>query len=400
MKIKYIDNDITKGIKYDLKRLVDVYNSLHIPKEFFKPPFRELETHKYIIELSERSTGKTTNWLLFGLCMNKEYGTIIQYIRSKETMLAPKFSTELVSVINEYKNGEYIKILTNGQYNFLFYHWGKFYYAKVDETGKIIEKAERHCIQCLSVDKNFDYKSSYNAPTGDFILYDEFIGKYYPFNECIDFFDLCSTIIRKRHSPIIVMLANNINLNSPYFEEFQISKEVRKAKKGCPMSICTELGTKIFFEIIDIKQTESKKEHNNLFFGFKNTKLASITGSDTWAFESVPHIPKCDYEVIENRLYIELNNFDLIQTEIVYSEELGGYCLFVHKANKAKKDSVILTLSNERKANYLYGTGNKKIHNLLYDMLAKRKVFFSTNEVGTDFKSFIRNAKENLYDIK
>ena len=90
-KIKYIENDITKGIQYDYKHLNNVYDSLNIPKTVFKPPFMELENNQYIIELSDRSRGKTTNWLLFGLCMNKEYGTIIQYIRSKETMLAQKY---------------------------------------------------------------------------------------------------------------------------------------------------------------------------------------------------------------------------------------------------------------------------------------------------------------------
>lgn len=399
MKIKYIENDIKNGIDYDLKTLVNEYKALSIPKDVFKPPLQELENHKYIIELSERSTGKTTNWLLFGLCMNKHYGTIVQYVRAKESMLAPKFAVELVTVINEYKEGYYIKKLTDNRYNSLTYHWSKFYYANIDENGKIIERSEKHCIQCLSVDKNADYKSGYNAPLGDCIIFDEFISKYYSFNECIDFFDLCSTIIRKRKSPFVIMLANTINLNSPYFEEFEIAKEVRKAKKGIPIRICTEYGTRIFFEIIDTQNTKVKEEHNRLFFGFKNPKLSAITGQGTWAVENVPHIPDIEYETVERRLYIELNNFEYLQVEVIYEKEIGN-ALFVHRGKEPKKDSVVLTLSSERKNNYFYGLGNKKIRALILSMLSKRQVFYSSNEVGSDFKNFVRMACDNQYDLK
>lgn len=398
-KIKYIENDITKGIQYDYKHLKNIYDSLGIPKTVFKPPIMELETNHYLIELSDRSRGKTTNWLLFGLCMNREYGTIIQYIRQKETMLAPKFATELVTVINEFNNGQYIKNLTDNKYNALTYHWGKFYYALIDENGKILERAERHCIQCLSVDKNLDYKSGYNAPLGDLIIFDEFLSKYYSFNECIDFLDLCSTIIRQRFSPRIILLANTIKTTSQYFEEFTIQRSVRGMEKGEHKNIVTDGGTHIFFEILASDTSENKQKHNTKFFGFKNPKLASITGSSTWALENVPHIPQCEHEVINNRLYIELNTYEYLQCEFVCRHDNMSNALFVHYANKPKSDSIILTLSNDRKERYLYGTGNKKIHNLLYNMLAKRNIFYSSNEVGNDFKNYLRSCKENPYDL-
>lgn len=401
--LEYIDGKVENGIKYDLNKINALYKKLKTPKGVFKPPLQALENHKYIIELSERSTGKTTNWLLIGLCMNVLYGTTIQYIRQKESMTSPSFAEELVSVIVSYKNGQYIEILTDGKYNSMFYHWKKFYFCKVDDTGKVVEKAPTHCIQMLSIDKNFDYKSSYNAPTGDLILFDEFLSKFYNYNEAIDFFDLCSTIIRQRKSPFIVMLANTIQLRSNYFEELMIQRNVASAKKGQPISITTELGTKIYFEIIDRPSNAEKQEHNRLFFGFNNPKLASITGGATWAFEQVPHIPQIEYTVIEKRLYIQLSNYEYLQCEIVDTET--GIKIFVHKANKPHYDSIVLTLTEDRTNNeidgvFMYGLGNRKIYNLLINTLAKRELYYSSNEVGYDFKNYIRQAKQNPYGLE
>ena len=83
----FIDGKEERGLLYDLRAIKKVYDSLGIPKEFFQLPWSALSNDKIIIELSERSTGKTTNWILFGLCMNKLYGTVIQYIRATENML-------------------------------------------------------------------------------------------------------------------------------------------------------------------------------------------------------------------------------------------------------------------------------------------------------------------------
>lgn len=397
--MEYINGKIEYGIKYDFNKIMKEFNRLKCPKDAFKPPLYLAQEHKYIIEMSERKSGKTTNWLLVGLCMNKLYGTVIQYIRERESMLSPSYATELVSVINSYNNGQYISILTDGRWNCLYYHWKKFYYGKRDDEGTLIEKSEQHCIQLLSVDKNFDYKSAYNAPTGDIIIFDEFIGKNYTFNEAIDFFDLCDTIIRYRQSPFIVMLANTINRHSPFFEELCISKQVMKAKEGEPLSITTEMGTKISFEILKPKSGSEKVFHNSLFFGFNNPKLSAITGGCTWAYEAVQHIPKDGYRIINKSLYIHLSTFELLQCEIAMHEK-DVLAMHVHRASKTYSDSIILTLNvEELDSKHLYGTGNAKIHNLIYRLLAMRRIYFSTNEVGSDFKNYIQMAKQNPYNI-
>lgn len=84
-KIRYIDNDPVKGIKYDYAKINKMYRSLGIPDEYDYTqivPF-ENENLKWYNLNSERSVGKTTNLLLYGMCMNAMYGTQIQLIYNR-----------------------------------------------------------------------------------------------------------------------------------------------------------------------------------------------------------------------------------------------------------------------------------------------------------------------------
>lgn len=389
---KYINDDFKLGLEYDFRKIKKLYDSLGIPPMFSVVPWTALPQNKYFIDLSDRSTGKTTDWLLFGLCMNSIYGTVIQYVRGLESELAPSHAEKLVEVLRSHDEGEYIKKLTNGRWNSIYYHWKQFFYCNVDENGERVEASSKAIIQCLSVDKAFDYKSSYNAPLGDLVIFDEFIGKYYRPDECIYFFDLTKTIFRERHSPIVVMLANTINLSSPYFEEMEISRQVRGMVKGERRQCVTEKGTRIYVEILDAGVTKSKtrKKMNELFYGFKNPKMNAITGEGLYAYESVPHIPKHDesFYYIQRNIYIETGT-DLLRVEYAYVDAIG-YHFEIHKASDTYADSVILSLEWKEDPRYMWGLGNSRLTKIFAKMISNRKIVFSSNEVGTIFYDYVR----------
>lgn len=390
--MKYIKNRVDLGIEYDFKAIEKKYKSLGVPDLYYTPPFPAIPRNKYFVGMSDRSTGKTTNWLLYGLCMNSLYGTIVQYVRSTQDELSPSHAAKLIEVIVSYNNGEYVRKLTDGRYNSIYYHWRAFYYCTVDESGKRVETSDKECIHCLSIDQAMTYKSTYNAPLGDFILLDEFIGKFYRPDEAINFLDLTKTIMRERHSPIIVMLANTIKLTSPYFEEFEISRDVRGMKKGDIRQCVTERGTKFLVEIIDAEITKSpaRQEMNTLFYGFKNPKINAITGEGLYAFESVPHIPKRDdsWYCIANNIYIE-TGLDLLQAEYCYNDTIG-YHFEIHRGNRIYDDSYVLSLETVEDRRYLWGFGTKKMQSVFGKMMIDRKLTFSSNEVGTIFNDYVR----------
>lgn len=393
MKIKYIGNDIKRGIEYDWRLIEREYKKLGAPEEFFTPPWAAITRNKYFIDLSDRSTGKTTAWLLVGLVMNKLYGTVVQYVRPTEEELAPSHAEKLVDVLRTYDNAHYIKELTDGRWNSIYYRWRAFYYCNVDEaTGERVEVSNVEIIHCLSIDKANDYKSTYNAPTGDIVILDEFISRFYRPEEAIAFLDLTKTIFRERHSPIIVMLANTIKLSSPYFEEMEISRQVLGMQKGEVRQCVTEKGTKIFVEIIDaaVSRSESRSIMNKLFYGFKNPKINAITGEGLYAYESVPHVPQHDdsWYAITRNLYIE-TGLDLLQMEYCYNDALG-YHFEIHRANKTYDDSIILSLDVVQDGRYLWGFGTKRLQTIVGRFLMERRFYFSSNEVGTIFNDYVR----------
>lgn len=401
MKIKYINNKESLGIDYDWNLIRKEYNKLGVPSDYYDIPWKAIqEGNKYIMSLSERSTGKTTNLgLLVGLVMNKLYGTLVVYIRPTEDELSASHANKLVDVIKSYNEGNYIKMLTDGEYNSIYYHWRQFYYCFVDETGEIIKKSSKPIIQLLSIQRSQDYKSTLNVPLGDWIVLDEFIGKYYRPDEAVHFLDLLKTIIRDRMSPVVCMLANTININSPYFEEFEISKEVRKMTKGDKRTLVTDRGTKIYVEIINlVRKDNTHSIFNSMFFGFKNPKIASITGGDVWAFDCVPHIPRVDNKtILVNNLYIE-NNLELLKVELVKCEGMKAH-LEVHRATRTYDDSIILTIGEIKDNRHFWGLGPKSLNTFLSKYITNRQVYYSSNEVGSIFKDYLNQyiSLKNLY---
>lgn len=398
MKYKFIQDNSLFGIDYDWGLIEKEYKKLPLPDTAYKFNFKAIRKMgaKYLNILSKRGTGKTTAFLLVGLVMHKLYGTIVQYLRQTEDETAPSFAEKLVEVIRTYNDGEYVKQLTDGQYNDIYYHWKQFFYCLRDENGNIIEKSDNPIIQVLSIDKAYDYKSSYNAPLGDWIIVDEYIGKYYRNDAFVNLMDLLSTIIRKRKSPTICLLANTLSVMSPWFEEFEISRDVREVKKGEGRLIITSKNTRIYFEIYDPDtnpaQNQETKTFNELFFGFRNPKLSAITGDAVFNFEVVPHIPPKErpFEKLTNNIYIDCG-IDLLKVDFCIDEIIGLHAR-ITKASRTYDDSIILSIDMDKIVNdkrYLYGLGHKRLKDLFNKCLNARSFLFSTNEVGAFFKDYL-----------
>lgn len=380
MEVKYIQDDKNKGILYDWQLIMREYRKLGCPNNVYDPTKLPLNRAAYFNLLSERSTGKTTNILLIGMIMNKLYGTVIQYIRTNEYMIMNKIIAELFKTIREYR---YVEKLTDGKYNDVQYSARKWYYVKVDDCGDIIERSPFHFMYCLSTDKNENYKSSYNAPTGDWIIYDEYIGKHYRMNEFVYFMDLLKTIIRDRQSAKIILLANTIDKHSEYFNEFEIYDEVQLLEVGNSDIYQTELGTNIYVELIaDKKENALKTYLNKLYFGFKNPKMNAITGGD-WATNNYPHIVR-GWNKIMGGIYIEYHDKYLSLDFVEYPGK--GYYINVRRASMVYDDSIIYSLNEPKDLRYRYYMGaGDNLDRLIVKMVRNHRVLFQDNACGTIF---------------
>ena len=395
-KLEYIDNNVEMGVKYDyalikktIKKLglypkgkkgedTDVWNPLHVP----------FDKAKWFVFMSLRSKGKTTNFLILGLIMNKLYGTVTQYVTQTEPQLFPKNTKGLYNVII---SNDYVRKITDGKWSSIVLKARRWYYCNYDDSGKISEMSKDYFCIMVSIDKQETLKSIHNEPLGDLIIFDEFVHKYYMPNEFIEFTQLISTIRRIRQSPIVVMLSNTVNPYSTYFSELEVSDEVLSMEAGDKQIITASGGTNVYVEIIDPKQTKQRITSDRMFFGFKNPLLGAITGNTLWAIKNYPHIERDEEaETLTRRFYVLYNN-KLVNLELVQSSL--GLVVYCHKATKTYDDSIIYTLGEIRRPLDRYQLGYSKIDKAIWNCFKLNKFYYSTNDIGTIIENYINDCK-------
>jgi len=392
MKIEYINGNPLDGIVYDFNFLRNEYRRLKCPKDVYNPSHLPFESCKWLVTLSERARGKTTNLLLFGMLIWWHYGTGICYLRSNEQMIMPKASKDLFSNIISWG---YVEKISKGKYNTIVYKSRRWYFAHVDEDGNIDNQApDSFCIM-LSIDKNEQYKSVLETKN-DFIIFDEFIERYYYPQQFVLLCDLIKTIARARQSVMICLSANTIDLNSPYFNELQIRDKIENMTQGENAIVTTPKGTKVFVEILGKKTEKAGKKQallNRLYYGFDNPKLASITGSDTWAMFNYPHTPK-EFKILSKNHYLEYND-KLINMEICQTAD-GVRFVNCHFATNTYEDSVIYTLDFSTDRNYRYAFGITKVDKYLWEFYNKNLFTYADNTVGSLVEKFVDSVKKGV----
>jgi len=393
-EIKYHDNDINKGIVYDWEKIRKEYKKLNCPKGVYNPLKPDYDIFGYNICMSDRSEGKTTNPLLLSMIMNEMYGTIGHYIRQSTNALTPKLLGNLFNTILKFG---YVEKITKGLWNSVFYYGKKWFYCNRDDNGKIEEKAEQHFLYCIGLNESDDLKSSYNCPTGDFILFDEFIQlSGYGYSDFIAFTDICKTITRDRISPIILMMSNNIDFTSPWFDELCIRDDVNTMQMGDIRQIETELGTHIYLEILPENTSEQRELVNRRFFGFPNPKLAAITGKGTWAGESYPHIKYVKDDsarVLYNKLYCKQSG-KLLKLQLVKHPDIG-YCVYVVPATRIPENAYILTHQDITDKREIFGFGKSgTLLDTYWTLYKANKFYYASNLTGVLFRGYIKAVKE------
>ena len=388
MKREYINGIKDNGIKYDFNEINKLFKSLNVPKDVYSPIHLPFDTCKWFVTLSERSRGKTTNLLLYGMCIYQLYHTGICYIRSSESMIVPKQSKDMFSNIITWG---YVERLTDGEYNTVEYKSRRWYLAHVDEDGNIDKKdMDAFCIM-LSIDNNEKYKSVLETKN-DFIIFDEFIERnYYPY-EFISFCDLVKTILRDRQSGMLCLASNTIDRLSPFFKELEISERVETMEQGDQEIITTPQGTRIYVEILGKKPPKANKRQslvNRMYYGFNNPRLASITGSSTWNIDNYPHTPK-NFKILLRGHYISYND-KYIALELCQHNDI----IFVncHFATQVYDDSIIYSLKEPQTARDRFKTGHTKLDKYIFEKYKRNLFKYADNTVGSLVEKYLNVCK-------
>lgn len=371
------------------KAAIKLYKTLNVPADTMDILKEVLPNEKtWNIILSARARGKTTNILLWGICLHEKYGIEIQYIRQREQQIQPKYSEKLFEIINNVEYG-YVEKLTNGAYNTIKVFRRKAYFSKVDDEGNEIERAEQPFLTFLCVEKNLDYKSGYNAPNGDFIVFDEFLTTAgYLTDEFPRLNDLLSTIIRSRETAHIYLLGNLIDRYSIYFDELQLNDIISEINYGEHRHLqCGDTTLHLFM----LPKTSEKQTKINLkYFSWLNPKLNAITtNTGLWALNIYPKPPKGDFIRLARR-QIHLNG-KYITLEMRYSNTDGSHYVFCFAENY---DNTIIQFDIDNGAYYnqlyRYGFGYTETDKYFYQLYKLGRYYFSNNSVGALFESYIK----------
>lgn len=398
---------------YNIREIEKELNKLNIPNKYRNIPVKEVLTNNYTMIISIReNSGKTTEGLLIGLILNKLNHVTIEYIRSDNNQTRRKSVENLFGTIIQCG---YIEKIFKGKYNSVTYmsQQKKFFLVKRDEDGAIIEKGEKPVCAVHSNEEWSTLKSTYNNPSGLFIFYDEFMDSdRATMNQWEEFMNNISTIGRPDsrrdddNSSLVhvLMCGNNSNVYSHWFDDFCISDKVRELSFGHAFREKTEMGTTIYFKLLDPDEGIKKKvkEGRIDFFGFNTKKAAAFTGISEWSGKTFPHLEidlnSKDVLKLYDRVFIRHRN-KLIQLEYYTSSECG-YFVFAHFASEPyKNDNIILTL-NPRKKNEVYGRGeydnNERKYKLLrqfFRLRAEDRFRYASNFVGEILDDYERNIR-------
>lgn len=401
-KIKYIDDDVNHGIIYDWGKIRKRYEELNCPPEYYSPVNAPFETCRWIMEYSMRSVGKSTGWFLLCMIMNAMYGTRMMYIRQAEENIKPKHSENMFDAV---KIHGYVYKITKGRWNSVWYNARKWYFVNVDPDGKVEEKAQDPFCHIISVDRGSDIKSVGNYPTGDMIIYDEFINKQYRQDEFVWFCDLLKTIQRDRLSCHIVLLGNNTDVSNQWFAETETLYAAYKLKPGQSTIHTTHKGTNVYVEYIghDGRRSALLDLMTELYYGFENEKLGAITGAG-WSIDPANIMPKGDFKIAVNNLFIK-SRYRHLKLDIGVHPDIGLACNVHFYSKVASMDDgtlyevhpptgnkIILTNESIRDREHVYGKGTGKLKELLTKLINENRMYFSDNLAQAEFLNYWSNV--------
>lgn len=379
---------------FDVELVKKEIRKLKIPKEYFKMDLEAINKHDISMFLSVRKdAGKTTQSLLIGMVLNKLYGYEIEYLRIDDSQTREANIDNIFSVITKF---DYISKIYDGKWNGVEYkkRVKRFYLVKYEDE-EIIVRSERPILLVHSLQQWSDMKSGYNNVNGNWVVVDEIFDTGRSTSSMIlELANQISTISRDRLEARVVMLGNNLNKYSFWFDEFGIMGDIENLNYGGYIDHTTSYGTTIYCTLFDI--SEGKKQdvlkRKIRFYGLDSPKMAAFNGLQAFAGNQWQHIQ--DDEMLDpkymlyNRIYI-FHRGRYVQLAIYYNQKQEY--VFLHWANKPQlEDNIILTTSPDgQNKQHIYGFGkmcrNDKIRgklNVIQSLKEQKLWFYSSNSVG------------------
>lgn len=365
----------------------EFYDARHLLNEY-------PEAYYYMI-IGERSNGKTYSSLYY--CLERYIKNNEQFAYVRRFGLDIK-KAQMDELFAAHVHNHEIEIMTDGNWNGIYYSAGKFYLERTDKDGNNVHD-ETPIGYAFDLNSMEHYKSI-SFPDITTIIFDEFLSRqgYLP-NEFLLFTNTISTIIRHRSNVKIFMLGNTVNKYCPYFSEMGL-KHINDQKQGT-VDVYTygETGLSVVVEYCS-SSTKKGGKQSDVYFAFDNPQLQMIT-TGSWEIAIYPHLP-VKYKPKD----VVLNFFVVFEHELLHGEivAVSNYApfIFLHRKTtpiKSENDIVYCQKPSVLTSHLVCLTKQRdKVSLFIMKALDENRVFYSENEVGEIFRNYILWSEK--YSIK
>lgn len=287
-----------------------------------------------------------------------------------------KSHTELY--FRDFLANENLEELTGGKFNNIECIANKIYFTKIID-GKT-EKKE-HIGYAISLNREQNFSSILSEKDIGNIIFEEFQSRTtYLKNECDKLMFLYSTIDREQGTTKVWFMGNAISKACPYWDFFGILDLIKTQKASTIKS----------FEI------DGKKilvEKTGVFNGSKTTigTSASAISSGDWYAERQPRIKMKGHK--RGFLYVNFDFNGLKFLGELNQTEKKDFYWFIRAVEFFKDTTKTYTVTNSmRKPSRLIGSdlykmGGERFQEIISKTFIRDKIYYSTNEVGTDFNT-------------
>ena len=336
----------------------------------------------YNVIYGERSNGKTTAVLRYALenHIESDYVNQLAIVRRWEEDFKGKNGQQMFENIVTLG---WVKELTNGKYNSIYYYSQRWFLCYYDEDGEKTLQAEFPFAMGFSLTSEEHYKST-SYPNIKTILFDEFLtrNRYLP-DEFVMFQNLLSTIIRLKDDVKIFMCGNTINKYCPYFNEMGLT-EIKKQMQGTiDLYYYGESGLKVAVEYC-APMGNGKKKASNKYFAFNNPKLQMITNGG-WEIDIYPHLPKKYKPKDVMLIFYVIFDGEILQGNLI-SIDNHPFIYFHRKTKPIIEDTKRIVYQQKVDYRYNYRLSFNQCTNraeeTIYKLIHLGKVFYQDNEVG------------------
>lgn len=346
----------------------------------------------YRIAIGGRGNGKTYSWCHTILSDYFTNGDQAAYIRRYAEELMPK---NIGSLFNPHR--DYIIKMSGGLYNGVIYRAKEFRLCFYNEDGGIDYKDPNPFCITMDLNTSMTTKGADRAPVTS-ILFDEFLTRdRYLKDEFVLFQNALSSLIRDRENVIIYMFGNTVNKYSPYWEELGLKGAANIQQGEIQLYQYGDTGLSLALEYCpDV----SSHRETNKYFAFDNPQVKMIS-SGQW---EIALYNRCPYKLFPEdtlyQFYLIFQN-DKLQGNLIHKD--NDYFLFFHRLTKERqlKSKDIVYCDYAAPSQFWVCDGRDaptKVHQEVWRLIQKRKIFVSTNEVGEIVRNYF--LKSNGFDIR